>query len=140
MLSTRSWPEPAIRALNIVTRFQKFIVVGAIGLGVNMLMLFLLRELTEIPLRYSSVIAIGISMLVTFTLNERWTWHDRGKGSILSRMAMYVPINTVGLIINTEVLLVLERAGMHYLLANLVGAGLAAVWNFMVNNAITWRS
>jgi putative flippase GtrA len=28
---------------------------------------------------------------------------------------------------------------MHYLLANLVGAGVAAVWNFLLNNAITWR-
>ena len=25
------------------------------------------------------------------------------------------------------------------LLANLVGAGLAAIWNFGLNNAITWR-
>ncbi len=29
---------------------------------------------------------------------------------------------------------------MHYLLANLVGAGIAAVWNFGLNHVITWRA
>jgi putative flippase GtrA len=29
---------------------------------------------------------------------------------------------------------------MHYLIANLIGAAIAAVWNFGLNNAITWRT
>jgi putative flippase GtrA len=27
---------------------------------------------------------------------------------------------------------------MHYLVANLFGAGAAAIWNFLLNNHFTW--
>jgi putative flippase GtrA len=53
----------------------------------------------------------------------------------------YVPINIGGLLINWGVLAYLHDVhGMHYLIANLFGAGVAAVWNFLLNNAITWRA
>jgi dolichol-phosphate mannosyltransferase len=78
-------------------------------------------------------------MLVTFSLNEQWTWHDRGGRPILHRMALYFPINLVGLVINVAVLKVLvSDLDMHYLIANLFGAAAAAVWNFSLNNRFTW--
>ena len=140
MFSVESWPQPAARAWILARRFQKFLVVGAVGLGVNQGMLFLLHQIVGSHLVLSSTIAIFISMVATFMLNERWTWHDRGSGPIVHRLLMYFPINTVGLVINFAVLRILyEDHGMHYLLANLVGAGIAAIWNFALNNIVTWR-
>jgi putative flippase GtrA len=44
------------------------------------------------------------------------------------------------LVINFGVLYVLvHSSGWHYLVANLFGAATAAVWNFSVNNLVTWR-
>lgn len=140
MFSTEQWSEPAVRIWTIASRFQKFIVVGAVGLAVNQGMLFLLHDFTDLVLSFASPIAIFISMIVTFTLNERWTWHDRGTGALIHRLLMYFPINSGGLVINFALLTILHnRYGVHYLMANLVGAGVAAVWNFGLNNAITWR-
>ncbi len=141
MMSTESWPRPAVRIWTLAQRFQKFLVVGAIGLAVNQVTLFLLAELGAVPLRVASPVAILVSMAVTFGLNEVWTWHDRGGGPILTRALLYGTINSGGLAINTGVLLYLhQEGGMHYLLANLVGAGIAAVWNFGLNHVITWRA
>jgi putative flippase GtrA len=78
-------------------------------------------------------------MIVTFTLNERWTWQDRGHGRILHRALLYGSINSGGLLINWVTLVSLERLGLNYLIANLVGAGIAAVWNFSLNHSLTWR-
>ncbi|MBA3336037.1 MAG: GtrA family protein [Chloroflexia bacterium] len=140
MISTESWSPPAVRFWTLAQRFQKFLAVGAAGLMVNQLMLFALRELVALALLIASPLAILVSMIVTFGLNERWTWHDRGRGRILHRAAFYVPINLGGLIINTSVLAIAhEQFGVHYLWANLIGAGIAAIWNFGLNNAITWR-
>lgn len=141
MFSTESWPRTAVRAWTLAQRFQKFLAVGAIGLAVNLMALFLLHEVTSLRLRLAAPLAIAISMVVTFVLNEMWTWHDRGSGRVVSRLLLYVPINTVGLIINTQVLLFLEeRHGVYYLMANLIGAVIAAIWNFALNNAVTWRA
>jgi dolichol-phosphate mannosyltransferase len=140
MLSVEHWPEPAARAWVVAQRFQKFLMVGAVGLAVNQGFLFVFHDVLDLALSIASPVAIFLSMIVTFTLNERWTWHDRGTGPVLHRMGMYFPINFVGLLINYAVLSVLvHQAGVHYLVANLVGAGTAAVWNFVVNHHVTWR-
>lgn len=139
MQSTETWGRPAQRVWSVTQRFQKFLVVGAIGLVVNQGMLYLLVSLSSLALPIASPLAILISMIVTFTLNEIWTWHDRGRGRVLSRAFLYGTINSGGLLINAAILLFLHEHGMHYLLANLIGAGLAAIWNFGLNNVITWR-
>ncbi|MBA2519056.1 MAG: GtrA family protein [Chloroflexia bacterium] len=139
MQSTESWTRPALRVWTLTQRFQKFVVVGAIGLVVNQGMLYLLVSMTDVALALASPVSIVISMIVTFTLNELWTWHDRGHGRVGQRAVMYGTINSGGLLINAGILLFLHGHGIHYLLANLVGAGLAAIWNFGLNNMITWR-
>lgn len=140
MISIESWPQPAVRVFVLAQRFQKFLVVGSFGLVVNQGLLFVLRHLFELPLWIASPVAIFVSMVATFALNEMWTWHDRGSGPIFHRLLFYCPINSVGLIINFGVLSYLvHQHDWHYLLANLVGAGFAAVWNFTLNHFITWR-
>lgn len=140
MILPETWPQPAARVWVLAQRFQKFIVVGSIGLIVNQGLLFLLTDFGGARLSFASPAAIFASMVVTFVLNEAWTWHDRGSGPIKSRIALYFPINLVGLLINFTVLsLLVNHAGWHYLLANLIGAGCAAVWNFVLNNMVTWR-
>lgn len=139
MMTTETWPRSAVRILTLTQRFQKFLVVGAVGLAVNQMMLFILAEFVALRLAVAYPVAISLSMLVTFALNEVWTWHDRGGGPVLRRAVLYGTINSGGLLINWGLLLMLEDGGMHYLLANLVGAAIAAVWNFSLNHVITWR-
>ena len=115
MLSVETWPESAQRAWQMAHRFKRFLVVGAIGLAVNMGLLYLLHGVFGLQLGISSVIAVFVSMIVTFLLNEHWTWHDRGSGPILHRVIAYFPINLIGLAINVGIL-------------TLLNAGLAVIW------------
>jgi putative flippase GtrA len=141
MISVESWSDSAVRLWSLAQRFQKFVAVGVIGLVVNQAGLVLLHGIAGMAVRVASPVAILASMAVTFYLNEAWTWHDRGSGRVVHRAMSYVPINLGGLIINWAVLTFLhDNYDMHYLVANLFGAGLAAIWNFVLNNAITWRA
>jgi dolichol-phosphate mannosyltransferase len=139
MLSPDSLPRPFARAAALSHRFQRFLVVGALGLAVNQGLLFALVDWLAVAVAAASPIAILVSMVVTFVLNERWTWHDRGRGLIMHRAVLYGSINSGGLLINWITLVSLDRIGLNYLIANLVGAGIAAVWNFSLNHALTWR-
>jgi putative flippase GtrA len=141
MISVESWSDSAVRLWTLAQRFQKFVAVGVVGLVVNQAGLVLLHGIAGMAVRVASPVAILASMAVTFYLNEAWTWHDRGSGRVVHRAMSYVPINLGGLIINWAVLTFLhDNYDMHYLVANLFGAGLAAIWNFVLNNAITWRA
>jgi dolichol-phosphate mannosyltransferase len=139
MLSSEGLPRPVIRSATVTRRFQKFLLVGALGLGVNQGVLFALVDQARLAVVMASPIAIFLSMIVTFILNERWTWHDRGHGRILHRALLYGSINSGGLLINWLTLVSLHQIGLDYLVANLIGAGFAAVWNFSLNHALTWR-
>jgi putative flippase GtrA len=139
MLSSEGLPRPVIRPATITRRFQKFLLVGVIGLGVNQGVLFALVDRTGLAVALASPIAILLSMIVTFALNERWTWNDRGQGRVLDRAMLYGSINSGGLLINWLTLVSLHRIGLDYLIANLIGAGIAAIWNFSLNHALTWR-
>ena len=141
MISVESWPQSAVRLWTVAQRFQKFVAVGVVGLAVNQGGLAVLHDGFSVDVVLGSPVAIFVSMIVTFYLNEAWTWHDRGSGRIISRAMYYLPINIGGLLINWAVLYwTMEQFGMHYLMANLFGAGIAAIWNFALNNAITWRA
>lgn len=140
MISVESWPQPAVRVWILAQRFRKFLMVGAVGLLVNQAGLASLHDLFGLAVVAASPVAIFLSMIVTFVLNEHWTWHDRGTGRVMSRAITYAPINIGGLLINWGILYYLnDQHGVHYLTANLVGAGIAAVWNFLLNHSITWR-
>jgi putative flippase GtrA len=139
MLSSEGLSRPVVRPATITRRFQKFLLVGAIGLAVNQGALFALVDQAGLTVAMASPIAILLSMIVTFALNERWTWQDRGHGRILHRALLYGSINSGGLLINWLTLISLEQIGLNYLLANLIGAGIAAIWNFSLNHALTWR-
>jgi len=140
MISSSAFPARALRWWELTRRFQKFLLVGAFGLLVNQGFLVALHDGSGIRLIVASPIAIFISMIVTFGLNEHWTWHDRGSGLIVHRLATYVPINSVGLLINWGLLTwLVSDYGVHHLIANLFGAGVAAIWNFVMNHIVTWR-
>ena len=139
MLSSKALPESVLRAAALTRRFRIFLVVGALGLAVNQGLLYLLVAETGLRPAAASPFAILGSMVVTFLLNEHWTWRDRGEGAVWRRAAMYGVINSGGLIINWLALVTLTHFGMNYLLANVIGAGIAAIWNFGLNHALTWR-
>ena len=139
MLSSEGLPRPVVRPATITRRFQKFLLVGAIGLAVNQGALFALVDQAGLAVAIASPLAIFLSMIVTFSLNERWTWHDRGHGRILHRALLYGSINSGGLLINWGLLIALHNAGLNYLIANIIGAGVAAVWNFCLNHLLTWK-
>lgn len=140
MISSSAFPARALRWWELSRRFQKFLLVGAVGLAVNQGLLVALHDGSDLRLNVASPIAIFISMVVTFLLNEHWTWHDRGSGRIVHRVMTYLPINSVGLLINWGLLTwLVHDYGVPYLVANLFGAGVAAVWNFVMNHIVTWR-
>ncbi len=123
----------------LAVRFQKFLLVGAGGLAINVGGLALFKEWFHIQYVLAGLIAIELSLFFTFALNERWTWRDRRSGSIWARGGKYQAVNGVGMGLNLLVLFLLTQyAGLHYMVSNLAGAGLSALWNFSANHLLTW--
>lgn len=121
--------------------FIKFGIVGGSGVLVNMGLLYLLTRFLSVPLEIASPIAIWISILTNFSLNNLWTFKERNTHvPFWSRLFRYHLVSGVAGLVNYLTLLLLVKfLGMNDMLANLIGIGLGTIINFTMNSLWTWR-
>jgi dolichol-phosphate mannosyltransferase len=121
-------------------RFIKFCIVGITGVGVNLGLYLLLTRGLLVFYLLSSAIAIEVSILSNFTLNNFWTFRGRASQTFLQRMIRFNLICIAGAIINITVLAVLHgRFGFSDVVSQLIGIGAATLWNYGLNITWTWR-
>lgn len=106
-----------------------------------MALLWLLAEMAGLYYIVSSLVAVELSILSNFLLNNAWAFQDRSRG--VFRFSALVRYNLVcaGAIVGSTTLLYLLTAhlGLYYLLANLLAITVTSVWNFAVNATWTWK-
>ena len=121
--------------------FFKFAVVGGSGVLVNMGLLYVLTRFLGLRLEIASVIAIEVSILSNFTLNNLWTFRKRDTHvPFWSRLLRYHLVTGLAGVVNYLVLLLLVKAlGWHDMLSNLIGIAIGTIINYSLNSLWTWR-
>ena len=124
-----------------LVEFIKFAIVGGSGVLVNMGLFFVLTRWIQLKIAWASPIAIEVSILSNFLLNNIWTFRKRDTYvSFLPRVLRYHLVTGLAGIINYLTLLLLVRfAGMSDLLANLIGIVIGMFINFFLNSRWTWK-
>ncbi len=122
---------------------QRVVLFGFVGLVGAATTIFgtalLYHHLFLLPLWLASGIAIQTAIAVTFTLNSLLTWRDRQTDNIRRRAVTFEAVSLVGLAIQEAALLIgTDKLHLFYLLALTIGIGLAAIWNYLVNNQVTF--
>jgi dolichol-phosphate mannosyltransferase len=124
-------------------RVFKFGIVGISGIVINLGILFLLVEFFTMNKDLASPIAIEISILSNFILNDLWTFGSIEDQKVSGRWNRLVAFNFVsvgGAVINYVIFLMLTTwFAFYYLAAQLIGIMIAFVWNFLVNRRVTWK-
>lgn len=129
-------------------RLVKYGLVGLSGVGVDMLLLYLLSDPTTLALGLtrSKIIAAEVAILNNFVWNDRWTFRDLsrkdpGIGAWFRRLWRFHLICLAGLAINVILLnLMFNLLGMNRYLANLIAIAIVTMWNFGMNLGLNWRS
>ena len=121
--------------------FIKFAVVGGSGVVVNMGLLFLLTRLLSVRLEIASPIAIEVSILTNFTLNNLWTFKKRETHvPFWSRLFRYHLVTGLAGIVNYLVLLLLVNSfGLHDMISNLIGILIGTIITYTLNSLWTWN-
>jgi dolichol-phosphate mannosyltransferase len=121
--------------------FIKFAIVGGSGVLVNMGLFFILTRWINMRIEWSSPVAIEISILSNFLLNNIWTFRRRDTDvSFLHRLLRYHMVTGLAGVVNYLILILLVRlAGMPDLLANLIGIVIGMFINFFLNSRWTWK-
>ena len=123
-------------------KIVRFALVGLSGVLVNTGFLYFFTEKGGIFYLASSALAIEISILTNFILNDLWTFKSR-TGLIRQRwkrLASYNFLALGGMAVNMGVLYALTAGfGIYYLYANIIGILFAFLWNYLTNRNITWK-
>lgn len=132
----RRWERiPDRRAL--VVRMGKFLVVGGLGALVNTGILIIFYDVLHVALVVASALATELAIGHNFLWNDYWTFGRRGLS--LSRFVRFNVVSLGGQCVTVVTLwMLVGHARLHHVVANLIGIGLAVIWNFAVNLRWTW--
>ena len=120
--------------------FLRFSAVGCSGIGVNLGTYYGLTRWLAMPIATASPLAIELSVLWNFVLNDRWTFGGRRtERRLAARVGRFHAVSVAAGGINYLILLLLAMAGWWDIAANLIGIAAGAVVKFGVNSSWTWR-
>jgi dolichol-phosphate mannosyltransferase len=132
-------------------RFTRFAAVGFSGVFVNLGFLYLFAEELRLGENWSSLLAIELSILWNFLLNNAVTFRDRNArahAGVARRLVRYNLVALVGLAIQLGTAAAMRALFMRALdlpeigawryPSQLAGIALAMTWNFLSNVHWTW--
>jgi putative flippase GtrA len=127
-------------AIELGTRWIKFNVVGALGIGVQLGVLFVLMRL-RLNYLLATALAVEAAVLHNFLWHERFTWADRGRNPAGKRLLRF-NCTTGAISIAGNLLLMSLLAGEAHLptmLANAISIAACSLVNFLVSDRWVFR-
>lgn len=123
------------------TRFALFVLVGAIGVFVHLTVLSALYLNHRHHFPQAQLIATAVAIVLNFLLNNAITFRDRRlKGwHVLTGLLIFCTACSMGALINVAFANLLIRQGIAWYVAGISGTVISSVWNYGVNDVLTWR-
>ena len=122
-------------------RFVLFGMVGALGVGVHLLILSGLLRIAGLSFATGQAITTFIVMILNFVLNNSVTYRDRRLRGWRFWSGLITFCLACGLGVTANVAIANEafRRGVPWVLAAVTGLLFTAVWNYGVTAMTTWR-
>lgn len=141
--------DMALRILNPpskeLTRFARFLVVGAGGTLLDFIVLTLLK-LAGLPTILANSFSFTAGVANNFTWNSRWTFAEISTRRSSRQFFQFLLVSLAGLAINNAIVLLLEApfsaligAAWGYLPAKMIATGVVVFWNYFANRNWTFR-
>jgi putative flippase GtrA len=125
-------------------RFLRFNAVGVIGIGVQLLVLALLKSVFGLHYLWATALAVEAAVLHNFCWHVKWTWRDRtqdaGSASLLNNLwKFHLGNGTVSLLVNLVLMrLLVGSFGFDYLAANVAAIAAGGVANYLVSDRLVF--
>ncbi len=126
----------------LATRLRRFAVVGAVTAVLQMVLLWLFVELAGVYYLLAAVVAIEITIVLTYVLNNAWTFrHVRNTGTtaFLTGLVKTNLVRGSAIPIQLAVLFALVEYGqVLYLLSNAVAILVSGIYRYVLDSRWTW--
>jgi dolichol-phosphate mannosyltransferase len=122
-------------------RFVSFCMVGALGVGVHLVILRELMKLESLSFALGQTIATMIVMVLNYTLNNAVTYRDRRRRGLAfwGGLLLFCLACGLGVMVNVAISREAFGRGVPWILAAMTGLLFSAVWNYGVTSMTLWR-
>lgn len=137
--------RPYLRRLTdepIARQLRRFTIVGTVTAGIQMGLLWLFVDTVQLNYLLGAVVAIEITIVLTYVLNNAWTFRhmrNTGLGGFLTGLLKTNIVRGSAIPIQLAVLFVLVEYGqVLYLLSNAIAILLSGIYRFILDARWTW--
>ncbi|MBC7769258.1 MAG: GtrA family protein [Phycisphaerales bacterium] len=122
----------------VVRQIGRFALVGAVATIVHYAIMVALVEIGHVTPVLATTIGYGAGIVVSYTLNRRFTFDARGT-PVASSFMKFALLYGVGALLNGAIVAGLIAVGAHYLAAQIVATALVLFWNFLGARYVVFR-
>ncbi|MES1199075.1 MAG: GtrA family protein [Pseudomonadota bacterium] len=126
-----------LAAHEVSRQFLRFAAVGAVATAVHYSILVGLKEGLGVSPLVATTFGYGAGALISYTLNRRFTFDT--KPAFTSGLLKFLAVVFIGALINGAIVAALIKAGLYYLLAQLIATALVLIWNFAASRLVVFR-
>jgi putative flippase GtrA len=129
---------------SIILRWLRFNLVGGLGIGVQIALLFLLKSVFGLNYLAATGVAVEVAVVHNFLWHERYTWVDRVRPSWRKSLPRLLRFNltngAVSIGGNLALMKIMVGVGhVNYLAANAVAIVVCSVFNFLLSDAYVFE-
>ncbi len=132
----------ALRSGSLAVRLRRYVVVGTVTAGIQMALLWLFVDVAGVYYLLSALIAIEITIILSYVLNNAWTFQaiqNTGLADYLSGLVKTNVVRGTAIPIQLAILAALvELVGVPYLPANVVAIGVSGLYRYVLDARWTW--
>lgn len=134
------WTLRQIRDTVVGSRFGRFSIVGSTGAGISHALVFVLTSVCGVWYQTSSQIGFVTAAILTFIGQKWWTYRNEHWWAIVWQATLYFWVRWKFLpLIVPVVAFMVERMGIWYVFAQIVGMALLAIPSYFINIIVFWK-
>jgi len=141
LLRERSRVPTADSGRTLGRRLVIFYLVGAMGVGLQLGVLWTLTGAVGLGYLAATLIAVEVTILHNFLWHDWWTWADRPAtlSAVMRRLWRFnLTTGSLSIAGNIAVTAALVQLGMHYLAANAVAIAVCSIATFIVSHRLVF--
>ena len=114
-------------------RIGRYLVSGGTAAAINLGLLYILVSLLHLWYLGATVIAFVVSFVASFILQKFFTFMEGSRERIPFQLGVYLGIILANLLVNVFLMfLIVDKLGMHYLIAQFFASGFIAIYSYFL--------
>jgi len=127
--------------MEFLTKVLKFGIVGFIGMCLDFLVTWLLKEKLRLNKYLANSLGFTCAVINNFYLNLKWTFQVGGNQGTNVYLVKFILISIIGLGLNNSfVYLFSDRLKINFYVSKALAVVCVFIWNFSANNYFNFHS